>query len=642
MKKILLLTVIIFIFSGMNIMAADWYVSTTGSNTTGNGTSGSPWQTIQFAIDNAAVVNGDIIYIAAGTYNETVTLNKRVSVIGAGSGTTGGTIITKSGGANGAINLVASGLSAIDPILIKNIRIQPTGAAGISVGVFTQATNTNVSFVKLENVKVIGTNTSPCTEQERGLYVDLTSSLTNLVVIGCSFDNLHYGWYFQKQVSADASTVRYLTVTGTSFIHNNWKGIYTEKLADAVFTNCVVSQNGVYDASSSGCTYFLPWMSGIDINLKAGTYQNLTFNNCTFTSNGLGTNGSVGTSQNGVGLAVKARGTGNDPSYLTFPATLAGVTINGGVYYGNERGIRIGEPGKNNTTPTGVSVVGAFIYNNVKTYPGSDGTTYGGMINFTTATVNAVNNWWGSSTGPYHATLNPTGTGNAVSDGITFSPWTLSPNTVWVDDDYSSGGTNDGHLWGYDAFATIQSAVTGVNAGGTINVAAGIYIESGQIVINKNISIVGADKLTTIIKPNQNTGSSGDARGWFLVNTGCEFNLSSVTLDGEGKQIFMAVLSHGTGTINNNIIRNMLYSTYYGMGLMMYGGNFTISNNTLYNIGRIGMYCNGSGVTNGVFSGNTYTGKGAGNWLDYGIEIEKSAVATCINNTITNCIGVAS
>jgi flagellar hook assembly protein FlgD len=40
----------------------------------------------------------------------------------------------------------------------------------------------------------------------------------------------------------------------------------------------------------------------------------------------------------------------------------------------------------------------------------------------TTIDVDARNNWWGASSGPYHAS-NPSGTGNSVSDKILFSPW---------------------------------------------------------------------------------------------------------------------------------------------------------------------------------------------------------------------------
>ena len=44
---------------------------------------------------------------------------------------------------------------------------------------------------------------------------------------------------------------------------------------------------------------------------------------------------------------------------------------------------------------------------------------------FHAVVVDAKNNFWGSPTGPYHAT-NPSGLGNKVSDGILFSPWLLT------------------------------------------------------------------------------------------------------------------------------------------------------------------------------------------------------------------------
>jgi hypothetical protein len=41
--------------------------------------------------------------------------------------------------------------------------------------------------------------------------------------------------------------------------------------------------------------------------------------------------------------------------------------------------------------------------------------------------VDAVENYWGDSTGPYHPLLNPTGLGNAVSDCVRFIPWLREP-----------------------------------------------------------------------------------------------------------------------------------------------------------------------------------------------------------------------
>jgi hypothetical protein len=50
-----------------------------------------------------------------------------------------------------------------------------------------------------------------------------------------------------------------------------------------------------------------------------------------------------------------------------------------------------------------------------------------GLYNKTPATVVvAENQWWGNPSGPYHPTLNPNGTGNAVSDGVDFIPYRTS------------------------------------------------------------------------------------------------------------------------------------------------------------------------------------------------------------------------
>jgi parallel beta-helix repeat protein len=48
-----------------------------------------------------------------------------------------------------------------------------------------------------------------------------------------------------------------------------------------------------------------------------------------------------------------------------------------------------------------------------------------GVFNTMDATIDATLNWWGDPSGPYHATANPGGLGDAVSDNVDFSPWLL-------------------------------------------------------------------------------------------------------------------------------------------------------------------------------------------------------------------------
>src|SRR5262249_43352983 len=62
------------------------YVSSGGSDVTGDGTSLNPWQTIQYGVDN--VGSNGTVNVAAGTYKENVTINQPVTVAGAGQGST--------------------------------------------------------------------------------------------------------------------------------------------------------------------------------------------------------------------------------------------------------------------------------------------------------------------------------------------------------------------------------------------------------------------------------------------------------------------------------------------------------------------------------------------------------------------------
>ena len=70
-----------------------------------NITKGTVHSTIQEAVDAATTLDGDIIKVGSGTFNETVNVSKRLTIEGSGNTSTG-TIITKTGGSNGAINFL--------------------------------------------------------------------------------------------------------------------------------------------------------------------------------------------------------------------------------------------------------------------------------------------------------------------------------------------------------------------------------------------------------------------------------------------------------------------------------------------------------------------------------------------------------
>ncbi|MEM6841967.1 MAG: hypothetical protein AAF632_07055 [Bacteroidota bacterium] len=89
MKVILPLTLVLLLFGTVGFSQTTYYVSLSGDDAN-DGSIGSPWLTVQHAIDNA--VSGDIIRINPGAYDEigtsTLTIDKSLTLEGIGSGIT--------------------------------------------------------------------------------------------------------------------------------------------------------------------------------------------------------------------------------------------------------------------------------------------------------------------------------------------------------------------------------------------------------------------------------------------------------------------------------------------------------------------------------------------------------------------------
>jgi GH25 family lysozyme M1 (1,4-beta-N-acetylmuramidase) len=64
------------------------------------------------------------------------------------------------------------------------------------------------------------------------------------------------------------------------------------------------------------------------------------------------------------------------------------------------------------------------------------------IVNNSTNTLNAINNYWGDASGPFHATLNPNGQGSKLSGNINFIPYLTIPvgNTILGIDVYEGTG----------------------------------------------------------------------------------------------------------------------------------------------------------------------------------------------------------
>ncbi len=217
---------------------------------------------------------------------------------------------------------------------------------------------------------------------------------------------------------------------------------------------------------------------------------------------------------------------------------------------------------------------------------------------------------------------------------------TASPGTTYyvaTDGNDGTGDGSEGNPW-----LTISHALTQVSADDTIHVKAGTYVETGQLVIDKNLTIEGEGAATTTVKPASDTGSADDARGWWLVNADVVLHVRDLTFDGTGRQVYQGFRHRGSGTFTDCTFKEIKFPGYAGLAIVAFGGNVDVTRCTFEEIGRVGILYYGTGITGSVCCGSTYTGKGPIDCLDYAFEAGAGATMTVCNSTITDCQGVAS
>jgi len=120
-------------------------------------------------------------------------------------------------------------------------------------------------------------------------------------------------------------------------------------------------------------------------------------------------------------------------------ATIVGNTVQNNLAAGS--GIRV-EAGVN----------AANVHANFNNIVSNTGTGVFGVSNGGTGTLDAENNWWGSTTGPTH-TSNPGGKGDRVSDNVDFTPWLKTQISGGDSKTCPAGGTT-----------TVGSSTLGVSA----------------------------------------------------------------------------------------------------------------------------------------------------------------------------------
>jgi parallel beta-helix repeat protein len=183
-------------------------------------------------------------------------------------------------------------------------------------------------------------------------------------------------------------------------------------------------------------------------------------------------------------------------------------------------------------------------------------------------------NYWSNYTsvdlysGPYQ---NVTG-----SDGIWDTPYIINTNNrdryplanPWTLLPVHNINTGSG-------YATIQKAI---NANETLNghvifVDAGTYVEN--VVVNKSISLIGADKFNTVI--------NGNYIGNVMNITASNVKITGFNIQKSGTVYPNCGIYLGEGTTGNNVSCNIIINNYIGIQLEHSSNNTLAENNVAYN-----------------------------------------------------------
>lgn len=347
------------------------------------GTYEKPINTQENTRENAIIVYG-------GTFNAGIGTGENITISGASTSTTDGgkTVVTPNTVDNAVASIERGGqtlyyTSLNDAIaeardgetvevlkdttissaleIKNNITIdgnKNTVTANKCVGLYIKADldNLTVTDLTLKGVLPEGANANDGTGSYMGIgtYNDCFG-VADLKLTNVTVDGFSYGLYFgQNPAGTGATNNNPVSVTANNLTVQNCyiKGAYFEKLTDSSFTSCKFLNNGT-DPNKVANESMRTWMCGVDINLKNGSYKNISFTGCTFTNNG---------ANSGTALLIKARDDGNYGS----DTSLDGATVSGCTFSGNNGSypVIIGEPGKDNKTPVNVSIQPDVKYEN--------------------------------------------------------------------------------------------------------------------------------------------------------------------------------------------------------------------------------------------------------------------------------------